>query len=99
MADIEKWLDSNSLYIKWGKANGQEISVRRAIMYDEQRCEHCFKIIKKGKQVFCPAINPLDFFYTMSGWGKMDSIDGWRNKPTFCSANHAKIFAKSNNGL
>ena len=68
-------------------------------MFDDQRCEHCFKIIKVGKQVFCPANSSIDFIYAESGWGKMDSINGWKNKPTFCSPNHAKLFAKNNNGL
>ncbi len=99
MADIEKWLDESPVMIKWGKEFKQSIYVKRAIMYGDQRCEHCLKIIKEGKPVFCPAIDSFQFLYNKSGWGKLNSINGWKNKPTFCSSNHAKLFAKNNNGL
>jgi hypothetical protein len=98
MADVEKWLDETSPMIKWGVENNKVLYVRKATMFGDQRCDHCMKILKEGKPIYCAAVNALDFLYTKSGWGKME-FNGWSKKPTFCTPNHARLYAKNNNGL
>jgi hypothetical protein len=94
MANVEKW-SNNRMEIKWGKEFFSYVCVDTAILDKNVQCLHCGKNIQKGKLVFC-AVAPPNYFPSSrgdSGWGE-DSY-----KPTFCSSNHAKLFAKNNNGL
>lgn len=96
MANVEKWSYS-TMYIDWGKDPSaiQRISVDSAVMDSDTQCMHCGRNVKKGKLVFCASsfFSSFPCYKGDSGWGE----DSYR--PTFCSSNHAKLFAKNNNGL
>jgi hypothetical protein len=94
MANVKRWSYSG-MNIKWGKGTFDQIRVDSAIMDAEVQCFHCGKNIKSGKLVFCAHSffggNPFE--KGDSSWGE----DTYR--ATFCSSNHAKLFAKNKNGL
>ena len=93
MANVEKWADL-SLTIQWRKTLwGDVIHVKNAILNSDVHWKHCMKMIKSGKVVFRASRNIIFEAYSKSGWGD------YFGKPTFCSPNHARIFAKNNNGL
>ena len=94
MANVLKW-NSGALFIKF-KNDGytfwdHTIIVKGAIMDDEVPCFHCGKVIKKGKIAWLAGqgISPTD--RGNSGWGS--------SKQSFCSSNHAKLYAKNAGGL
>jgi hypothetical protein len=97
MADVKKW-SYNSMHVQFKKDGNvwdNTICVDSAIMYDDVQCFHCGKNIKAGKLVFCGNSyfggNPFE--KGDCNWGE-DSY-----KRTFCSSNHAKLFAKNSNGI
>lgn len=93
MAKVIKW-SSGLMYVKYGKDLTQQITVETAIMDSDVQCFHCGKNIKAGKLVFCAR----DWIAAPSSIGDND----WGEesyKKTFCSSNHAKLFAKNNNGI
>jgi hypothetical protein len=94
MANVKRWSYSR-MTVNYGKGPVDIISVDSAIMDADVQCFHCGKNIKAGKLVFCGTSyirNPFEK-------GDEDWGDGRRYKRTFCSSNHAKLFAKNNNGI
>lgn len=94
MANVLKW-NYGSLSIKFKKDGyyfNNTISVDGAILDGEVPCFHCGKEIKKGKVAWLASngiSNPFE--RGDSSWGS--------SKESFCSSNHAKLFAKNNDGL
>jgi hypothetical protein len=89
MATVKKWSFA-STRIEFGKELTEAIVVDSAIMDSDVQCFHCGKNIKMGKLVFCGK----SFMKSPSSFGENDWGAG--NKRTFCSSNHAKLFAKNN---
>jgi len=77
----------------YGKGFAEKISVDSAIMDADLQCLHCGKNIKEGKLVFCGRN------WTANPFGLGDKDWGTGDKKTFCSSNHAKLFAKNNKGF
>jgi hypothetical protein len=97
MANVKRWSYSSTIiqFKKEGFYFENKIFVDSAIMDDDVQCFHCGKNIKAGKLVFCGSSyisNPFEK-------GDEDWGDGSSYKRTFCSSNHAKLFAKNNNGI
>jgi hypothetical protein len=94
MANVVSWT-YNSVTIKFKKDKfnlGNSITVDSAIMDADVQCFHCGKNIKAGKLVFCanvPGNIPAE--KGNKDWGNF-------SRRTFCSSNHAKLFAKNTNG-
>jgi hypothetical protein len=92
MANVKKWSYS-TMFIDYGKGFMENISVDSAIMDADLQCFHCGKNIKEGKLVFCGRnYSGALFEFGDKDWGEGD-------KKTFCSSNHAKLFAKNNKGF
>lgn len=91
MANIDKWM--NFSRVQYGKDKvWDSCRIDSAILDSEVQCFHCGKNIKKGKLVFCyrnKYISPYES--GESNWGRYDKV-------TCCSASHAKLYAKNNNG-
>ena len=94
MANVLKW-NYGTQYIQFKKGSGSMfdyISVDGAILDDEVPCFHCGKVIKKGKVAW------LAVSYIRNPFERGDS-DWGSSKKSFCSSNHAKIYAKNADGL
>jgi len=92
MANVVDW-SYNLIHIKVDKELFNEIVVDSVKLDEEVQCFHCGKNIKAGKLVFCATklFGGIPSERGNSGWGE-------GSKETFCSSNHAKLFAK-NGGL
>jgi hypothetical protein len=87
MATVKKWSYAST---RIGKELTESIVVDSAIMDSDVQCFHCGKNIKMGKLVFCG----IDYMIAPCTSGNKNW--GIGNKRTFCSSNHAKLFAKNN---
>lgn len=92
MASVIKWSHSH-LQIAWGKGILEYIYVDSAVFDTDVYCSHCGKIIKAGKLGFCGS------GYISLPHLRGDNYWGDSYQPTFCSPNHAKLFAKGQKGL
>ena len=95
MANVIKWSHGGLIHIDYGKEMTEKIVVDSAKMDEEVQCFHCGKNIKAGRLIFCATM--LFGGGTPSGRGESDWGEG--SKKTFCSSNHAKLFAKNNDGV
>jgi hypothetical protein len=94
MANVKEWTPGY-MNIDFGKRFFDKITVKSAIMDADVQCSHCGKNIKAGKLVFCGSS-----YFGGLPYGKGDEDWGEESyKRTFCSSNHAKLFAKNNNGI
>lgn len=99
MANVVKW-GYNSQFIVfnpklkkdvWRMIDVHTILVDTAILDADIQCMHCGKTVKTGKLVFVCYYNLCMSPSSMGdkGWGDK------REKLTFCSSSHAKLFAKN----
>jgi hypothetical protein len=88
--------EKNTQTVKWGEGVLEEIVLDKAILDENVHCKHCLKELKAGKPTFIAVHwSLIAFFLYPSG-----SVGGSSmTKLAFCSANHARIYAKKNKGI
>jgi hypothetical protein len=87
--------EKNIQTVKWGEGILEEIVIDKAILDENVLCKHCLKELKAGKPTIIAAhwSKRAFFIYPSGSVGESHST-----KPAFCSANHARIYAKKNKG-
>jgi hypothetical protein len=87
--------EKNPQTIKWGEGLLENIIIDKAILDDNVLCRHCQKELKAGRSIFVAAAwSQMAFFLYPHG-----SVgESYSSKPAFCSADHARIYAKKNKG-
>jgi hypothetical protein len=89
------YYESLNIDFQYGPRKDSIMRVDIATMDSDVQCMHCGKNLKKGEMVTCATQvlagilkNPSEI---NRGWGTV--------YPTFCSYDHAKLYATKNNGF